>query len=73
MGKDDAKKTMRFWIATGIIAIAASQIPILLKKKEIHQEDDQTQDRQKKKPKWALILTGALFVCFLLWLFDYLV
>lgn len=71
MAKDDAKKTMRFWILTGIIAIAASQIPMLLKK-GIHPEDDPSKDQQKKKPKWMLILMGAVFVCFLLWLFDYL-
>jgi hypothetical protein len=32
MGANETKKTMRFWIFSGIVAIVASQLPLLLKK-----------------------------------------
>lgn len=72
MEKDQSKKTMRFWIFAGIVAIAASQIPMFLKK-ESHQENDQTQEQQKKKPNWKLFLVGALLLGAILWLFDYFI
>ncbi|QRG65197.1 hypothetical protein [Brevibacillus choshinensis] len=70
MGKDEAKKTMRFWIFAGIAAIAASQIPMFLKKGD-PQEDGQTQEQPKKKPVWMKYLIGAVLLGLILWLFDY--
>ena len=70
MGKNEAKKTIRFWIITGIGAIAASQLPLLIKNKQ-RNEEDQAQQQQKKKPKWTMFLIGAILLGVILWMFDY--
>lgn len=71
MGDNEAKKTMRFWIISGIAAIAASQLPLLLKKKQ--PKDDQAQQPQKKRPKWMMFLIGAVLLGVILWLFDFFI
>ncbi|MFE1625912.1 hypothetical protein ACFLFF_04090 [Brevibacillus reuszeri] len=70
MGKDETKRTMQFWIVSGIVAIAVSQIPLLLRNGR-QQEDNHTQDQHKKKPRWVWFLFGAIFLILLLWLFNY--
>lgn len=72
MGNNEAKKSMRFWIITGIAAIAASQLPLLIKKKQ-RNEEDQPQQQQKKKPKWMMFLIGAFLFGVILWMFDYFI
>lgn len=72
MGKDETKRTMRFWIISGIVAIAASQIPLLLRNGR-QQEDNHTQDQHKKKPRWVWFLFGAICLVLLLWLFNYFI
>ena len=72
LGKDETKKTMRFWIFAGIVAIAASQIPILLKTGN-QQADEQSQEQHKKKPHWMLFLFGAILLVLILWLFNYFI
>ena len=72
MRKDETKRTMRFWIVSGIVAIAASQIPLLLRNGR-QQEDNHTQDQHKKKPRWVWFLFGAICLVLLLWLFNYFI
>lgn len=72
MGNNETKKTMRFWILSGIAAIVASQLPLLFKKKQQQGIDQSKQpEQQKKKPRWAMLLLGAILVGIILWLFDY--
>jgi len=69
----DTRRTMRFWIISGIAAIAASQIPLLLRKKRPApaQAPAQPADNPKRKARWVWWLLGAIALALLLWwLFD---
>jgi hypothetical protein len=71
MGTNETKKTMRFWIFSGVVAIVASQLPLLLKKK---QHDNQAQQQQQKRPWWIKLLIWALIavtIRFIIWLFNF--
>ncbi|MEJ8545973.1 hypothetical protein [Brevibacillus borstelensis] len=68
MKDNETKKTMRFWIFSGIAAIAASQLPLLFKKKK-PKEEEQAQQQQGKRPSWTMLLLGAAVIGGILWLF----
>lgn len=71
MGSNETKKTMRFWIFSGVVAIFASQLPLLLKKK---QHDNQAQHQQQKRPWWIKLLIWALIavtIRIIIWLFNF--
>lgn len=72
MGKDEEKKTMRFWIITGIVAMTAFQIPMLLKKGK-PQADKQMEKKQERHPGWTIFLIAIGLLGLLLWLFDYFI
>jgi hypothetical protein len=72
MGKDEAKKTMRFWIITGIVAMTAFQIPMLLKKGK-PQADKQMEKQQERHPGWMMFLIAIGLLGLILWLFDYFI
>lgn len=76
MEDNETKKTMRFWIFSGIAAIAASQLPLLFRKKQPkEQEKSQGQEQVQAKQQgnstiWAvLLLLGAAVAGVILWLF----
>lgn len=78
MGNNEAKKTMRFWIFSGIVAIAASQLPFLVKMKkqqpDSNQSQQQQQQKKKKRPLWIKLLFGAVIaviIRIIYWLFDF--
>lgn len=58
MGKNETRKTMRFWIFSGVAAILASQLPFMLKKDD--QKDNQRQ--RKKTVRWVMLLVGAILL-----------
>ncbi|WP_391557090.1 hypothetical protein [Robertmurraya sp.] len=58
MGKNETRKTMRFWIFSGVAAILASQLPFMLKKDD--QKDNQRQ--RKKIVRWVMLLVGAVLL-----------
>jgi hypothetical protein len=71
MGSNEARKTMRFWIFSGIVAIAASQIPLYMKKKQQPGRNQTEREQRKKRPLWKTFLFGAAFLGMILWLFDF--
>ncbi len=76
MGTNETKKTMRFWIFSGIVAIVASQLPLFIKKGK-QQDSDQSQEQQqqqKKKPWWVKLLIWAVIAAairIIVWLFSF--
>ena len=75
MGKDEEKKTMRFWIITGIVAMTAFQIPMLLKKgnPKNQPKGNQMEEQQERHPGWMMLLIAIGLLGLLLWLFDYFI
>jgi drug/metabolite transporter (DMT)-like permease len=75
MGDNEAKKTMRFWIFSGIAAIVASQLPLFIKKrKQPDSNQSQQQQQRKKRPLWIKLLIGAvigLMIRMIFWLYDF--
>ncbi|WP_232697435.1 hypothetical protein [Brevibacillus daliensis] len=63
MRTDGNKKTMRFWIFSGIVAIAASQLPLILKNRK---QDVQEKQQQQKRPWWLRLLIWT-FIAFAIW------
>jgi|GEM_PF-2491539 len=75
---NETKKTMRFWIFSGVVAILASQLPLIMKKGQ--QGDNQTQAQQqecnqtqqkKKLSWWKKLIIGAVVFRIIYWLIDY--
>jgi len=66
-----AKKTMLFWIFTGVVAIVSSQIPMFLHKGQItEQPERQGQPQQKRKVKWWLLALVIILFVVALWIFE---
>jgi hypothetical protein len=75
MGNNEAKKTMRFWIFSGIVAIVASQLPLFIKKRQQPDSHPSQQQQQKKRPLWIKLLIGAViggFIRIMFWLYDFI-
>lgn len=62
MATDENKKTMRFWIFSGIVAIVASQLPFIVKKGQQQDSDQSQQQQQKGKTKWIKLLIGVVII-----------
>jgi hypothetical protein len=68
MAKNEAKKTMWLWIFTGVTSIAASQLPLILKKNK-----NKSQTHQKKKPWFLILLTGVIMLGVVIWFLNIII
>ncbi|WP_134686177.1 hypothetical protein [Brevibacillus migulae] len=73
MENNRAKKTMLFWIFTGVVAIVSSQIPLYLRQQSKQPEESvhQIEQPQKQKGKWWLIAIAAVLFVLAVWMFRH--
>ncbi|GAA4706972.1 hypothetical protein [Brevibacillus fulvus] len=69
MSKNEAKKTMRFWIFSGVVAMLAAQIPFLLKILLPPSAIDQAIPQQpSRKWIWLLLAIILILLAVIVWL-----